>query len=118
VALLRRLSLLLSLAAAAGPICIGAAAGEADDGARVREGVRSGRLVSPEQVVGWVADRYHGRLLEVAFDAGEEEEEEEAPTYEVEWLTPAGHVIEFDFDARDGSLLKTDGRGIEEAKRP
>ena len=45
------------------------------------------------------------------------DDEGEPPTYEVEWLTPAGHVIEFEFDARNGALLEVEGRGIEEARR-
>jgi uncharacterized membrane protein YkoI len=78
--------------------------------------VRAGRFVPLEQIVAWVEDRYHGRLLEVEFEM-EDDDESEAPSYEVEWLTPAGHVIEFEFDARDGKLLEIEGRGVEEARR-
>lgn len=76
--------------------------------------MRAGRYVPLERVVDWVGQRYYGRLLEVEF---EDDDEDEPPTYEVEWLTPAGHVVEFEFDARDGSLLETEGRGLEEARR-
>ena len=111
-----RLRLLSSLAAAFGLIGLAASAGDSDDVARAREGVRAGRFVPLERVVGWVAERYHGRLLEVEFEM-EDDDEGDVPTYEVEWLTPAGHVIEFEFDARDGALLEIEGRGIEEARR-
>lgn len=89
----------------------------ADGIERAREGVREGRYVPLEQIVGWVGQRYHGRLLEVEFEDDEDDDEGEPPTYEVEWLTPAGHVIEFEFDARNGALLEVEGRGLEEARR-
>lgn len=89
-----------------------------DDIARAREGVRAGLFVPLEQVIGWVEAHYHGRLLEVEFEIEEADDDEgEPPTYEVEWLTPAGHVIELEFDARDGKLLEIEGRGSEEARR-
>lgn len=73
-------------------------------------------LVRMEQVVAWVEDRYEGRLLEVELEM-ESYGDEDIPTYEVEWLTPAGNVIEFEFDARNGALLEIEGRGAEEARR-
>lgn len=101
--------------AAGALISLVATSGSADGIARAREGVRAGLYVPLEQVVGWVEERYHGRLLEVEFEI--EDDEGDLPTYEVEWLTPAGHVIEFEFDARSGALLEMEGRGIEKARR-
>ena len=95
-------------------VCLVATFASADGMERAREGVREGRYVPLEQIVDWVGQHYHGRLLEVEF---EDDDEGEPPTYEVEWLTPAGHVIEFEFDARNGALLEVEGRGIEEARR-
>jgi uncharacterized membrane protein YkoI len=108
-----RPSLYAGLAACAA-VCLVATSGSADGIERAREGVREGRYVPLEQIVDWVGQHYHGRLLEVEF---EDDDEGEPPTYEVEWLTPAGHVIEFEFDARNGALLEVEGRGIEEARR-
>lgn len=96
------------LAAAAVP---GAQAGDA---ARARAGVEAGRYVPLASILDWLDARYHGRVIEVEL---EEEEGDEPPTYEVEWLTPQGRVVEFEFDARSGELLEREGRGLEEAAR-
>jgi uncharacterized membrane protein YkoI len=90
----------------------GPAAG-GDDAARARAGVREGRLVPLSTILDWIEARYHGRAIEVEL----EEEEGEPPSYEVEWLTPQGRVVEFEFDARSGELLEREGRGLEEAAR-
>jgi uncharacterized membrane protein YkoI len=88
----------------------------ADDAERAREGVRSGRYVPVETLLDWLEARYFGHAIEVELE--EDEDDGEPPTYEIEWLTPQDHVIEFEFDARNGSLLETEGRGLEEARRP
>jgi uncharacterized membrane protein YkoI len=98
--------------------CAGAAPAQraderADDAARARAGVREGRYVPLSAILDWIEARYHGRAIEVEL----EEEEDEPPTYEVEWLTPQGRVVELEFDARTGALLEREGRGLEEAAR-
>ena len=85
-----------------------------DEGARARAAAEDGRAVGLAPILDWIEARYHGRLLEAKL----EEDEEEPPSYEVEWLTPAGDVLEFEFDARTGELLEVEGRGIEEARKP
>jgi uncharacterized membrane protein YkoI len=86
-----------------------------DDAARAREGVREGRFVPADSLLDWLEARYFGRAIEVELEM---EDGGEPPTYEVEWLTPQNHVIEFEFDAHSGALLETEGRGLEEARRP
>jgi uncharacterized membrane protein YkoI len=72
-----------------------------DGGAReqqaVREAVQQGRYVPLEKVVRDALRRYPGTLLEVELDDD---------TYEIEILGPNGKVMELDYDARDGRLLK------------
>ncbi len=72
-----------------------------DGGAReqqaVRQAVQQGRYVPLETVVRDALKRYPGRLLEVELDDD---------TYEIEILGPRGKVMELDYDARDGRLLK------------
>jgi uncharacterized membrane protein YkoI len=92
-----------------------AALGEEGDAERAREGVREGRYVSLTSIFEWIESRYLGHALEVELEA---EEPGEPPTYEIEWLTPQNHVIEFEFDARTGELLEIEGRGADEARRP
>ena len=84
-----------------------------DDAARARAGVRAGRYVPLASVLDWLEARYHGRAIEVEL----EEDDDEPPTYEIEWLTPQGRVVEFEFDARTGVLLEREGRGLEEAAK-
>jgi uncharacterized membrane protein YkoI len=107
-----------ALAAAAGlALWAGALAPAApaapDDAARARAAVREGRYVPLSSILDWLEARYHGRAIEIEL----EEEDDEPPTYEIEWLTPQGRVVEFEFDARTGELLEREGRGLEEAAR-
>jgi uncharacterized membrane protein YkoI len=92
-----------------------AAIGEDGDAERARQGVREGRFVSLTSILEWIEARYFGHALEVEL---EPEEHDEPPTYEIEWLTPQNHVLEFEFDARTGELLEIEGRGAAEAQRP
>ncbi|MEN5266226.1 MULTISPECIES: PepSY domain-containing protein [Stenotrophomonas] len=63
----------------------------------VRQAVRQGRFVPLEQVVADALRRYPGKLIEVELDDGK---------YEVEILGPDGVVMELDYDAATGRLLK------------
>ncbi|WP_422505783.1 PepSY domain-containing protein [Stenotrophomonas sp. GZD-301] len=72
-----------------------------DGGARqqdaVRQAVRQGRYVPLEQVVADALRRYPGKLVEVDLDDDR---------YEIEILGANGVVMELDYDARSGRLLK------------
>lgn len=89
----------------------------AEDAALAREAVRNGNFVAVESLLDWIEARYHGRAIEVELEE-EDEGDGEPPTYEIEWLTPQQHVVEFEFDARNGELLEVEGRGLEAARRP
>jgi uncharacterized membrane protein YkoI len=106
----------LAAAALAGWLGFAAAApGTAgEDADHARQAVREGRFVSLTSILDWLERHYLGHVLEVELEA---EEDDEPPTYEIEWLTPQNHVIEFEFDARSGALLETEGRGVDEARR-
>lgn len=84
-----------------------------DDAARARAAVQEGRSLPLSSLLDWLEARYHGRAIEVEL----EEQPHEPPTYEIEWLTPQGRVVEFEFDARSGALLEREGRGLDEAAR-
>ncbi len=93
--MLATLPLLLALANA--PI---AAAPVQDPAQQVaRRAVQQGRYVPLESVVRDALKRYPGQLLEVELDDG---------VYEVEILRGDGVVVELDYDARGGKLLKTE----------
>ena len=86
---------------------------EDDDAARARAAVRAKEFVSLASILDWMEARYRGQAIEIEL----EDEPGETPVYEVEWLTPDGHVVELEFDARDGKLLEWEGRGLDEARR-
>nr|WP_295571511.1 PepSY domain-containing protein [uncultured Stenotrophomonas sp.] len=94
-AMLSTLPLLLALASAP------TAAAPAQDPAQqvARRAVQQGRYVPLEGVVRDALQRYPGQLLEVELDDG---------VYEVEILRSDGVVVELDYDARNGKLLKTE----------
>ncbi|HEL2981018.1 TPA: PepSY domain-containing protein [Stenotrophomonas maltophilia] len=64
-----------------------------------RRAVQQGRYVPLESVVRDALKRFPGQLLEVELDDG---------VYEVEILRGDGVVVELDYDARNGKLLKTE----------
>lgn len=64
-----------------------------------RRAVEQGRYVPLENVVRNAVRRHPGKLLEVELDDG---------VYEVEILRADGVVVELDYDARTGKLLKTE----------
>jgi len=72
-----------------------------DGGARqqqaVRQAVEQGRYVALKSVVQDALRRYPGQLLEVELDDGR---------YEIEILGANGVVMELDYDATSGRLLK------------
>lgn len=69
----------------------------ADDQQQARLGVQQGRYVPLETVIHNALQRYPGQLLEADLDDD---------TYEVEILRADGMVVELDYDARSGKLLK------------
>jgi len=104
-------TLLVALLVASGPLAIARAD---EDGARARAAVRDGRVVGLDAILDWMDAHYHGRLLEAELEL----DDDEPPVYEIEWLTPAGDVLELEFDARTGALLELEGRGAEAARKP
>jgi uncharacterized membrane protein YkoI len=75
--------------------------------------VQAGRVVGLASILDWIEARYDGRLLEAEL----EEDPGEPPVYELEWLTAAGRVLEFEFDARTGALLEIEGQGAGAARK-
>ncbi|GAB3065943.1 PepSY domain-containing protein [Stenotrophomonas tumulicola] len=76
-----------------------AAAGDDHAQQTARRAVEQGRYVPLEDVVRDALRRHPGKFLEVELDDG---------VYEVEILRDDGVVVELDYDARNGKLLKTE----------
>ncbi|WP_349998663.1 PepSY domain-containing protein [Stenotrophomonas lacuserhaii] len=75
------------------------AAGDDHAQQTARRAVEQGRYVPLEDVVRDAMRRHPGTLLEVELDDA---------VYEVEILRADGVVVELDYDARNGKLLKTE----------
>ena len=87
----------LSLLMAGTPLAI--AHGQDAAQQTARQALKQGRYVPLENIVRDALQRHPGKLLEVELDDG---------IYEVEILRADGVVIELDYDARSGALLKTE----------
>lgn len=74
--------------------------------------VRQGEAVSLEQLLDWLEARYLGEVIEVEMERDDDEIE-----YEIKMLGPQGQVVEFEFDARTGQLMKIEGARINEMMR-
>lgn len=103
------LAVLCAAVAASAP---GAAVGD-DDHDGLREALERDELVSFRSIFDWIEQRYDGRVLEV-----ELEDEDGLLIYEVDLLTPDGHKVEFEFDARSGALIAVKGRSVPAPKQP
>lgn len=79
----------------------------------LRQALQRNELVSFISILDWIEARYVGKVVEV-----ELEDEYGRLEYEVDLLTPDGDLLEFEFNARDGSLLGINGPNIERARRP
>lgn len=86
--------------------------GAEPDHDRARRAVESGEILPLSKVLAVVESSFEGVLLEV-----ELERENDRFVYEIELLTPQGHVIEITLDARDAKILETEGQGIEAARK-
>jgi len=109
----RAAAVLILLALCVLPSLRDARAEEAES-VHAREAARSGRFVGLSSILDWMESHYRGRLLEAELD----DDQDEVPVYELDWLTPAGDVLELEFDARTGALLEIEGRGAEAARKP
>ena len=95
------LFLLLALLCLGAPPAVSADNADNADNAQqtARRALQQGRYVPLENVVRDALRRHPGKLLEVELDEA---------VYEVEILRADGVVVELDYDARTGTLLKTE----------
>lgn len=100
----------------AGLLCVTLAAPAAGDDARdhdrARRAVEAGDALPLSRMLERVEADFTGRLVEV-----ELEKDDGRWIYELELLTPQGHVIELTYDAKTGVLLETEGRGVAAARK-
>lgn len=79
-----------------------------DDQARARAALEAGRILPLEKIVDAAKARTQGTILDVELD----DDDDHLPPgqtrwkYEVKALTPDGRVIELEYDAQSGALLR------------
>ena len=104
-----RLLVLLCLLTAAVPT---AARADDDDHDAARRAREAGEIVPLSRILTEVEANYAGRMVET-----ELEKDDGRWIYEIELLTPQGHVIELTYDAHTGKFLTAEGRGVAAARK-
>lgn len=61
-------------------------------------------------------ERFEGTVIEATLDAGKKHEKTDV-VFELRMLTPRGDILKIRIDARDGTILEADGRGLVDARR-
>jgi uncharacterized membrane protein YkoI len=89
-----------------------APAGSDDDHEKARRAYEAGEIRSLASVLAEVDESFEGQVIEV-----ELETEDKAWIYEVELLTRSGNIIELVYDAATVQLIKTEGHGVEAARK-
>jgi len=89
----------------------GATAG--DDHERARRAFESGEIVGLPRILNRVQSSYRGRILEIELEERRWDAQNPPWVYTVKVLTPQGHVIDLELDAKTTRLLRVRGRGAE-----
>ncbi|MCU0931537.1 MAG: hypothetical protein MUE43_06980 [Serpentinimonas sp.] len=84
-----------------------------DDHDWARDAVRSGDIRPLTDILQVLERDFLGQVVEI-----ELERSTRSVVYEIELLSPKGHLVELAYDARTGQLVRAEGRGLESARRP
>jgi uncharacterized membrane protein YkoI len=88
----------------------------ADDQDRARAAVAAGKILPLAAIVDDAQARFGGEVLDAEFeDAEDDEDRGDAPPrstgiYEIKLLAPGGRILELEYDATTGELLRVRGR--------
>ena len=77
-----------------------------------RDAVRAGNLKPLADILRRLEAEFLGQVIEI-----ELERHRGRPVYEIELLSPRGHMIELVYDAVTGHLLQAQGPGLDAARR-
>lgn len=77
-----------------------------------RDAVRAGNLKPLADILRRLEAEFLGQVIEI-----ELERHRGRPVYEIELLSPRGHMIELVYDASTGHLLQARGPGLDAARR-
>ncbi len=68
------------------------------------------------QAMAQAQERFEGTIIEAELDVGRPHEKTDV-VYELRMLTERGDILRIRVDARDGTILEADGRGLVDARR-
>jgi uncharacterized membrane protein YkoI len=87
-----------------------------DDHDRARRAYQAGNVVGLGQILSHIQRAYRGRVLEIELDERRRPGRRALWIYGVKVLTPQGHVVKFELDAKTMKILDIKGRGAEAAR--
>ncbi len=82
-----------------------------DDHERARRAFESGEIVGLRQILGRVQSTYQGKILEIELRERRRDGWGPPWVYMVKVLTPQGHVLALELDAKTTRVLRVRGRG-------
>lgn len=77
-----------------------------------RSAVRAGEILPFGKILNRLEREFVGQVLKIGL-----QREKDHVVYEIELITPKGHVIELRYDAHSGILVGADGPDIDGARR-
>lgn len=87
-----------------------------DDHDRARRAYETGQVVGLGQILAHVGRTYRGRVLEIELDERIWSGHRSLWIYGVKVLTPQGHVVKLELNAKTMRILKVRGHGANAAK--
>lgn len=105
--MIRPLALLVALLSL--PIAPAIADADAD---QARAALRSGEILPLARILQTVSNQYEGDVIDVELDR-----DDGIWKYEIKLLLPTESVAKLEYDARNATLLKAKGRGLDAARR-
>jgi len=82
------------------------------DADRARAALQAGEVLPLTRILQQVHDDFVGDVISIELDR-----DDHAWIYEIKLLLPKGAVLKLEYDARNASLLKAKGAGIDAARR-
>ena len=83
------------------------AAWAADDHDRARRAYQAGQVVGLAQILAFVSRSYRGQVLEIELDKRKWTDRGDMWIYEVTMLTPQGHVVILELDAKSNQQCRS-----------
>jgi uncharacterized membrane protein YkoI len=84
-------------------------AGEEEEDEVIHQAIEAGEIVPLQALFAEIRREYQGRILKVELEQ-ERHAEEPIWVYEAKILTPEGHVLELEYDAKSLELIEIEGQ--------